>query len=99
VQLASSFAPKTPLGIFFRNQVTKAFKLPLVAKLAIGRSLFDRIDLPDLSSFSRCRPKNPIRVALGMSERASFSLTAIGILESGANRHIIDEQRKQSCTK
>ena len=47
VQLASSFAPKTQLGIFFRNQVTKAFKLPLVAKLAIGRSLFDRIDLPD----------------------------------------------------
>jgi len=47
VQLARSFAPKTQLGIFFRNQVTKAFKLPLVAKLAIGRSLFDRIDLPD----------------------------------------------------
>ena len=47
VQLASSFAPKTQLGIFFRNQVTKAFKLPLVVKLAMGPSLFDRIDLPD----------------------------------------------------
>jgi 2-polyprenyl-6-methoxyphenol hydroxylase-like FAD-dependent oxidoreductase len=47
VQFASSFAPKTRLGLFFRNQITNAFKLPFVAKLAMGPSLLDRIDLPD----------------------------------------------------
>ena len=46
-QFASSFAPKTQLGVFLRNQITKAFKLPFVPKLAMGPSLLDRIDLPD----------------------------------------------------
>jgi 2-polyprenyl-6-methoxyphenol hydroxylase-like FAD-dependent oxidoreductase len=46
VQFSGSFAPKTRLGLFFRNQVTKAFRLPFIAKLAIGPSLLDRIDLP-----------------------------------------------------
>ena len=46
-QFAGSFAPKTRLGLFFRNQITKAFKLPLIAKLMMGSSLLDRIDLPD----------------------------------------------------
>jgi hypothetical protein len=46
-QFASSFAPKTQLGLFLRNQITKAFKLPFVPKLAMGPSLLDRIDLPD----------------------------------------------------
>lgn len=49
VKLSGSFAPKTDLGIFFRNQVTKAFKLPFVAKLAMGPSLVDQIDLPNYS--------------------------------------------------
>ena len=44
---ASSFAPKTRFGIFLRNQITKAFALPYVAKLAIGSSLLDTIALPD----------------------------------------------------
>ena len=50
VQFAGSFAPKTRFGLFFRNQITRTFRLPLIAKLAklaMGRSLFDRIDLPD----------------------------------------------------
>jgi 2-polyprenyl-6-methoxyphenol hydroxylase-like FAD-dependent oxidoreductase len=46
-QFASSFAPKTRLGLFFRNQITRAFKLPFVARLAMGSSLLDRVDLPD----------------------------------------------------
>jgi hypothetical protein len=29
-----------------RNQITKAFKLPFVAKFAMGPSLIDLIDLP-----------------------------------------------------
>jgi 2-polyprenyl-6-methoxyphenol hydroxylase-like FAD-dependent oxidoreductase len=46
-QFAGSFAPKTRFGLFFRNQVTKAFAIPLVAKLTMGASILDRIDLPD----------------------------------------------------
>ena len=49
VQFAGSFAPKTRLGLFFRNQITKVLEVPLIAKLAMGPSLFDRIDLPDYS--------------------------------------------------
>jgi 2-polyprenyl-6-methoxyphenol hydroxylase-like FAD-dependent oxidoreductase len=44
---ASSFAPRTHFGIFVRNHVTKAFRLPLVADLVLGRSLLDRLELPD----------------------------------------------------
>ncbi len=47
VKFAGSFAPKTRLGLFIRNQITKAFELPFVAELAMGPSLLDRIDLPD----------------------------------------------------
>ena len=43
---AGSFAPTTRFGIFFRNQVTKLFRARRLAKLAFGRSLLDRIQLP-----------------------------------------------------
>src|SRR5262249_1284221 len=33
-RFAGSFAPRSHLGIFLRNQVTKAFRLPFVARLA-----------------------------------------------------------------
>jgi 2-polyprenyl-6-methoxyphenol hydroxylase-like FAD-dependent oxidoreductase len=46
---AGAFAPRTPFGIFLRNQITKAFALPFVARLAFGSDLLDRIDLPDYS--------------------------------------------------
>jgi RNA polymerase sigma factor (sigma-70 family) len=39
---ARSFAPKTRLGLFLRNQASKAFTLPGLAKLAMRRSLVDR---------------------------------------------------------
>ncbi len=48
-KFASSFTPKTRWGLFLRNQITKAFTIPFVAKLVMGRSLLDRIDLPDYS--------------------------------------------------
>ena len=50
VKLSGSFAPKTRFRIFFRNQITRTFKLPFVAELAMGTSLLDRIDLPDYSA-------------------------------------------------
>ena len=43
---ASSFAPKTQFGIFLRNQITKLLGARYLAKLALGRSLIDRIQLP-----------------------------------------------------
>ena len=46
-RFASGFAPKTRWGVLLRNQVTKAFQIPLVAKLALGSSLMDRISVPD----------------------------------------------------
>lgn len=45
-RFASSFAPKTPLGILFRNQVTRLMRVPFVADLAIGRALRDDIAPP-----------------------------------------------------
>jgi 2-polyprenyl-6-methoxyphenol hydroxylase-like FAD-dependent oxidoreductase len=48
-KFASSFTPKTRWGLFLRNQITKAFAIPFVAKLVMGGSLLDRIDLPDYS--------------------------------------------------
>ena len=48
-QFAGSFAPKTRFGVLLRNQVTKAFAIPFVAKLVLGRSLLDRIVLPNYS--------------------------------------------------
>ncbi len=46
-QFAGSFAPRTKLALFLRNQITKSFAIPFVAKFAIGNSLVDRIELPD----------------------------------------------------
>ncbi|HUB64538.1 MAG TPA: FAD-binding domain [Methylocella sp.] len=46
---ALSFAPKTRLGLFFRNQVMKAFVISGLARAVIGPGLLDRIDVPDYS--------------------------------------------------
>lgn len=48
--LGGAFAPRTPFGIWFRNLTTRAFALPGIARLAIGRSLVDRITLPGYPS-------------------------------------------------
>jgi 2-polyprenyl-6-methoxyphenol hydroxylase-like FAD-dependent oxidoreductase len=47
VRFASSFAPKTQLGITIRNWVTRAFALPGVADLFMGASLKDDFALPN----------------------------------------------------
>ena len=44
---AGSFTPKTRLGLFFRNQISKMFRFPFIAEFAMGASLSDRVDLPD----------------------------------------------------
>ena len=47
---AKSFAPRTRFAIWMRNQVTKAFAVPVVARWAFGNSLLDRIELRDYSA-------------------------------------------------
>jgi hypothetical protein len=44
---AGAFAPRSKVALFLRNQITKAFHVPFVAKLALGSGLQDNIDLPD----------------------------------------------------
>jgi 2-polyprenyl-6-methoxyphenol hydroxylase-like FAD-dependent oxidoreductase len=46
-RFAQSFAPRTRFGIFARNQITKAFRVPAIAHWALGRTLRDRLALPD----------------------------------------------------
>ncbi|HEY2804997.1 MAG TPA: FAD-binding domain [Gemmatimonadales bacterium] len=46
-QFAKSFAPRTALGVRLRNLVSRAFNVPAVARLALGRSLLDKIPLPE----------------------------------------------------
>lgn len=46
-KFASSFAPKSAIGISFRNLVTRLLGIPLVADFFIGRDLRDGVTLPD----------------------------------------------------
>ena len=46
-RFAGAFAPKTRAGLFFRNQVIRAFALPGLAKVSIGRGIADRLELPN----------------------------------------------------
>jgi 2-polyprenyl-6-methoxyphenol hydroxylase-like FAD-dependent oxidoreductase len=44
---ASSFAPKSALGINFRNFVTQLLRLPFIAGFFIGRLMHDDVKFPD----------------------------------------------------
>jgi 2-polyprenyl-6-methoxyphenol hydroxylase-like FAD-dependent oxidoreductase len=46
-RFASTFAPKTALGITVRNWATELLRLPYFANSVIGRQLRDNIELPD----------------------------------------------------
>jgi 2-polyprenyl-6-methoxyphenol hydroxylase-like FAD-dependent oxidoreductase len=45
-RFAAAFVPRTRLGVFFRNQVIKTFRVPAIAKTAIGRDIRDQLQLP-----------------------------------------------------
>ena len=47
LRFAQSFVPATRLAIRIRNLVSKGLAVPLVARLAMGSSLLDRLQLPD----------------------------------------------------
>lgn len=46
-RFAGAFVPRTRRGLLLRNQVVKAFAVPGLARLALGRSLADSLRLPD----------------------------------------------------
>lgn len=46
-RFASSFAPRTQLGLAIRNGVTRLMSIPLVADLALGRDLRDKVEIPE----------------------------------------------------
>ncbi len=46
-RFAAFFAPKTELGLRLRNYAIKAFRIPGLARYAIGSSIVDRLQLPD----------------------------------------------------
>jgi 2-polyprenyl-6-methoxyphenol hydroxylase-like FAD-dependent oxidoreductase len=48
-RFASVFAPKTHAGLSFRNWVIRAFAIPGLARLAVGRDIADTVQLPDYS--------------------------------------------------
>lgn len=47
LEFARSFAPRTRLGLWLRNQMTRALSAPGVARLMLGAGLTDYIQLPD----------------------------------------------------
>ena len=46
-RFATAFAPRTRWGLWFRNQVIRAFAIPGLANFAVGREIVDRLELPD----------------------------------------------------
>lgn len=45
-QFAGSFAPATRLGVLVRNQISKAMRVPWIARLVLGPGLLGRLALP-----------------------------------------------------
>jgi hypothetical protein len=45
-RFAAAFVPRTRFGVFLRNQVIKRFRVPAIAKIAIGRDIRDQLELP-----------------------------------------------------
>ena len=41
--------PRTRWGLFVRNQIVRAFGVPIVSRLAMGHEITDHLQLPDYS--------------------------------------------------
>jgi 2-polyprenyl-6-methoxyphenol hydroxylase-like FAD-dependent oxidoreductase len=46
-RFGGAFAPRTRWGLWFRNQVIRAFAIPGLARLAVGRDIADTLRLPE----------------------------------------------------
>ncbi len=47
LRFAGTFAPKSEVSLFLRNQIFKLLRIPWVADLVMGRDLADKIKLPE----------------------------------------------------
>jgi 2-polyprenyl-6-methoxyphenol hydroxylase-like FAD-dependent oxidoreductase len=47
LRFAGTFAPKSKLSMFLRNQIMNLLKIPVIADLAVGREFADELALPD----------------------------------------------------
>ena len=70
-RFASAFAPRTAGGLWFRNQVIRAFAIPGVARLAVGREIVDALQLPAydwplLNEFPLNSAAQPCKRAVGL---------------------------------
>ena len=54
-RFAAIFAPKTRWGLCLRNQVIRAFAIPGLARLVVGRDIIDTLELPNYRWPSRCQ--------------------------------------------
>jgi 2-polyprenyl-6-methoxyphenol hydroxylase-like FAD-dependent oxidoreductase len=45
-RFAGALAPRTRFGVWFRNMVIRSLAFPGAARLAVGREIIDRLDLP-----------------------------------------------------
>ena len=52
-RFAGFFAPKTKLGLILRKQVIRAFRIPGLARYAIGKDVIDKLQLPDYGLAAR----------------------------------------------
>jgi 2-polyprenyl-6-methoxyphenol hydroxylase-like FAD-dependent oxidoreductase len=52
-RFAGTFAPKSKVALFLRNQIFRLMAIPWIADLAIGRDLADNIRLPNYSLRTR----------------------------------------------
>ena len=48
-RFAGEFVPRTPLGLWVRNAVMKAFAIPSLARITFGRDIADQLTLPRYS--------------------------------------------------
>jgi 2-polyprenyl-6-methoxyphenol hydroxylase-like FAD-dependent oxidoreductase len=53
VRFAGAFAPRTAFGVWFRNLVIRALRVPGLARFVIGRELADNLPLPDYPALTR----------------------------------------------
>ena len=73
-RFAAAFAPRTSRGLWFRNQVVRAFSLPGAARLVVGRDIADRLDLPDYRWEERDEGATELRGGRGSCDDAIVPL-------------------------
>ncbi|MGH7937830.1 MAG: hypothetical protein ACRD5Z_25570, partial [Bryobacteraceae bacterium] len=58
-KFASTVAPKSSLGVTFRNHVSQLLRIPVIARLLIGRAIRDNLKLPEYRSLNMLAASEP----------------------------------------